>query len=507
MRRKGFFSEKIGTYDNFLAAFVNSAKKKSAEKRRRIKNFSSDLEKNLTDLLISFRDGTFRTSEYSYFTICDRKQRLISKLPYRDHVFHWALMNVIEDYFTRSFTAYTYSGILGRGPHKYFRIIRRKLCQYPEKTTHFLLIDVKKFYPNIWHVAIKELLARKLKDQHLLKILYEIIDSIEGDTGLPIGTKFSQFLSGIVLSPLDHALKRCFNILNNPILVDYYTRRYISEKIDNARTDKDLEELSKGSQYLVEQFRSYLRRNDFCYRLADDILVLHNDSVFLHFLVEWCGLFLATELKLTLNHKWKVRRVDAHGIDTGGYIHFHTNVKVRKRTKRALCRHVAVLRKKGISEDEIRKKISSRLGFIKYSDCKQLLKKIGMETSKKRLGQKIKDKRTPWEDLTSDRKRKFEDILYDTRLPEEKRGLESDKIIELIDYKIEDSKIEKNADGSPKKCIIIRYKWQGEEWYSFTGSGVLIKQALTEFNKSDLPADTVIKVFENKFNKKFYRFT
>ena len=58
-----------------------------------------------------------------------------------------------------------------------------------------------------------------------------------------------------------------------------------------------------------------------------------------------------------------------------------------------------------------------------------------------------------------------------------------------------------------KKCLVIRYKWQGEEWYSFTGSGVLIDQALTEFGKEDLPCDAVVKILENKFKKKFYRFT
>lgn len=129
-----------------------------------------------------------------------------------------------------------------------------------------------------------------------------------------------------------------------------------------------------------------------------------------------------------------------------------------------------------------------------------------MET-RKRLGQKIRDKKSPWTDLAADRKRKFEDILYDTRLPEEERGDENEKLIELLDYKIEDSKIEKESDGTPKKCLVIRYRWKGEEWYSFTGSGVLIDQALTEFSKEDLPADTVVKVLENKFKKKFYRFT
>ena len=81
------------------------------------------------------------------------------------------------------------------------------------------------------------------------------------------------------------------------------------------------------------------------------------------------------------------------------------------------------------------------------------------------------------------------------------------RLIELIDYKIEDSKIERNEDGTPKKCLAIRFRWKGEERYAFTGSAVLIDQALTDFSHEDLPVDTVIKVLTNKFGKKFFRFT
>ena len=86
-----------------------------------------------------------------------------------------------------------------------------------------------------------------------------------------------------------------------------------------------------------------------------------------------------------------------------------------------------------------------------------------METPRKRLGQVIRNKKSPWDDLPADRKIKFEDILYDTRLSEDKRGPEDDKLIELIDYKIEDSKIEKNEDGTPKKCLAIRFRWKEED--------------------------------------------
>jgi hypothetical protein len=255
-----------------------------------------------------------------------------------------------------------------------------------------------------------------------------------------------------------------------------------------------------------------LKRLDFVFGFVDDVVILHTDTVFLHFIVEWVGLYLGRELHVELNPKWHVGHVDKEGIDTGGYVHYHTHTRLRKRNKKALCRQVAKLKKKGLPLEEIRKACSSRTGFASHADSINLLNTLGME--KRRLGQKIRDKRSPFEGLGTDRKKKFEELLYDTRLPEEERGEEEEKEIELLDYKIEDSKIETEqvmVDGElrtvPKKCLVIRYNWQGEQWYSFTGSGVLIEQARTEFSKEDLPAPTVIKVLVNKKNKKFYRFT
>ena len=504
MRRKGDFSGDIARKENYYKAFDHASKNKHGKKA--IIKFEADLEKNLSDLLYSFENGTFVTSPYRFMTVHEPKKRLIGMLPFPDHVQHWAMLNEVEDYFTRSFSAYTYGGVRGRGPHAYMRMIRKVLRKYPERTTDYLLCDIHHFYPTVNHPVLKSQLRTRIKDNHLLRRLDEIIDSVEGDTGMFPGTKLAQFFSLVYLYLFDHDLKRCFHVGECPALVEYYTKRYIEESIATAKTEHDYEELSKGIQYLSDRFKGYLNRLDFCYRLADDVLILHEDTVFLHLVIEWIGLYYANELRIGLNPRWKIGHV-TDGVDTGGYVHFPDRVRVRKRYKVALCRQIARLRKKGLPDEEIRKRASSRIGFIQHADTSNLLNKLGMETPRKRLGQVIRNKKSPWEDLPADRKMRFEDILYDTRIPEDKRGPEDDKLIELIDYKIEDSKIERNEDGTPKKCLAIRFRWKGEERYAFTGSAVLIDQALTDFSHEDLPVDTVIKVLTNKFGKKFFRFT
>ena len=83
--------------------------------------------------------------------------------------------------------------------------------------------------------------------------------------------------------------------------------------------------------------------------------------------------------------------------------------------------------------------------------------------------------------------------------------------------------IEKNEDGTPQQRIAIRYQmidcvtgadtdtptyvWKEGDWYSFSGSKVMIDQAENDFSHEDLPLVTVIREFTNKNRKRFYKFT
>jgi RNA-directed DNA polymerase len=75
-------------------------------------------------------------------------------------------------------------------------------------------LDIKKFYPNIDHQILKQLLRRKFKDEDLLWLLDEIIDSAPG---LPIGNYLSQYFANFYLTYFDHWIKEVKG-------VEYYFR-------------------------------------------------------------------------------------------------------------------------------------------------------------------------------------------------------------------------------------------------------------------------------------------
>ena len=115
MKRINGLYDKICTLDNLHLAYGKARKGKG--KTFGVLSFENNLMENINQLYIELLNETYRTSEYETFTIYEPKERLISRLPFRDRVIHHAIMNVMEDIWVSVFIANTYSCIKTRGIH------------------------------------------------------------------------------------------------------------------------------------------------------------------------------------------------------------------------------------------------------------------------------------------------------------------------------------------------------------------------------------------------------
>lgn len=546
MKRKGYISPHIETKRNFELAFDGFSEHKKA--RITVRKFEEDLDGNLAALLEAYLTENWRTSPYTDKRIFDRKNRIVSKLPIQDHVIQWASCLHVEPLLCNSFIRKSCSCVKGRGTHDFVDLLRKDLNSSYEDTYYFVQLDVHHFFPNINHELMKESLRVKIKDAKLLRFLDEFIDSYP--SGLPLGVKISQILANYFLASFDRLAIRVFDILADPDKFAYWCGRYVSHHIHIAGRDNEAE-LCKGASYLKSKFGKYVKQGlKHYFRFADNIVILHRDKAFLHLVTEMAIMILARDYLLPVNKSWNVRPVHAGGIDVCGYVSFHGHRLLRKRNKKDLCRQVARLRKKGFSPEEIRLRCASRIGFALHANSRNLLRKLNINMEK-RLGAVIKNRKVqiPFKGMRFDQKKAFADLVC--KEGQEEQGY---KIL-LIDYTVEDSKVEKEDvivtvdDGNggtkqekrtrPKKCLVIRYKRiletiiepteddeenetyifekaknkdgsymdKDAEFYSFTGSTVMLEQALSDFQKEDLPCPTVIKEFTNKMNKKFYKFT
>lgn len=546
MKRKGHISPHIETKRNYELAFDGFSEHKKA--RITVRKFEEDLDGNLAALLEAYLTESWHTSPYTDERIFDRKSRIISKLPIKDHVQQWASCLHVEPLLCETFIRKSCSCVKGRGTHDFVNLLRKDLNSSYEDTYYFVQLDVHHFFPNINHELMKTSLRAKIKDPKLLRFLDEFIDSYP--SGLPLGVKISQILANYFLASFDRLAIRVFDILADPDKFAYWCGRYVSHHIHIAGRDNEAE-LCKGASFLKSKFRKYVKQGLKYYsRFADNIVILHRDKAFLHLVTEMVIMILARDYLLPVNKSWNVRPVHAGGIDVCGYVSFHDHRLLRKRNKKDLCRQVAMLRKKGFSPEEIRLRCASRIGFALHANSRNLLRKLNINMEK-RLGAVIKNRKVqiPFKGMRFDQKKAFADLVC--KEGQEEQGY---KIL-LIDYTVEDSKVEKEDvivtvdDGNggtkqekqtrPKKCLVIRYKRiletiiepteddeenetyifekaknkdgsetdKDAEFYSFTGSTVMLEQALSDFQKEDLPCPTVIKEFTNKMNKKFYKFT
>ncbi len=325
MKRIGYLFEKVCDLENIRLAEINAGAGKGS--RKEVAQFRANLEQNLSDLREELVNKTYHTSAYTCFIKHEPKERVIFKLPYRDRVVQWAIMQVLVPIWTPIFTRDTYACIKGRGVHSLLRRLRKDLQNDPDGTIFCYKIDIRKFYPSITHSILKEVIRKRIKDPDLLWLLDDIIDSADG---VPIGNYISQYFANLYLAELDHIAKEQWHI-------KYY------------------------------------------YRYADDIVILSDSKEFLHGIHSKMVQYIAEHRRLELKQNYQIFPVEARGIDFVGYVVRHEYCLARKRNKKALCKIVAKLRKKGLTNEEIRLRVASRLGFIVHADSKHLIEILGVK--------------------------------------------------------------------------------------------------------------------------------
>ena len=202
MKRINNLYPQIYSIENLMLA--DSIARKGKSNQPGIIMHDKNRDKNIQVLHEMLKNKTYKTSDYTTFTIFEPKERIIYRLPYfPDRITHHAVMNILERIFVSTFTADTYSCIKGKGIHAAAKAVKIALKDV-SATEYCLKLDIKKFYPNIDHDILKCLIRKKIKDKDLLWLLDEIIDSTDG---LPIGNYLSQYFANFYLSYFDHWIK------------------------------------------------------------------------------------------------------------------------------------------------------------------------------------------------------------------------------------------------------------------------------------------------------------
>lgn len=328
-RARGLF-KLLYDIDNLKNAHINARKCKTFYDD--VKMVDCNTEKYLYLLQSKIKMHEYKTSKYESFIKNDgKKVREIFKLPYYpDRIFQWALIQVIEPYLLKNFTDDTYSAIPGRGTYAVYKKLKKALNKDNNGTKWCLKIDIKKYYPSINKRILKEKYEKIIKDKDVLFYINEIIDSTDGETGVPIGNYFSQYSGNLYLSCFDHWIKEIKHIKW------YY--RYMDDMVFLASTKEELQEL-------IFPVINYLSEN----------------------------------LHLTVKKNWCIFKVEDRGIDFVGYVFRHNSIRLRKSIVKTIVKVSRAIwmraKKNMLINYHMYCSINSLCGWLKHCDSGGLFDK------------------------------------------------------------------------------------------------------------------------------------
>ncbi len=286
--------EKIISIESLLASWREFLRDKKTNKD--VQLFQQNLMKNICDLHNDLTSFSYIHGGYEFFPINDPKPRDIHKAEVIDRLLCHALYRKLYPFFDGTFISESYSCRLRKGAHRaldQFTKFGHEMSKNNTRTCWVLKCDIRKFFANIDHQILFEILAQYITDENVAWLLVKVVTSFESraQAGLPLGNLTSQLFVNIYMNEFDQFMKHTI----------------------------------KAKCYI---------------RYADDFVILSDDRNYLKELIPKISDFLDTRLKLSL-HPDKVSIATlASGVDFLGWVHFPDHRVLRTVTKKRMFRNI-----------------------------------------------------------------------------------------------------------------------------------------------------------------------
>ena len=241
MKKHRHLFEQFASWDNMYDGYLLARRNKRY--KRDVLAYSANLEENLIDAVNRLRWKEYRVEKLHEFQEYYPKKRIIMALPFADRVINCAAYNILWPIYARSFYEHSYGSIQGRGPIKAAQQVQywMRLVQNKPEKWYLGKADIAKFFYRIpIEVQLREL-GRPIDDPDMMWFLETAIKADGRPMGLPIdsvdvfeaerisgigmqtGSLISQVAGNVVLSPVDHFMKR-------EVGIPYYIR-YMDDMI------------------------------------------------------------------------------------------------------------------------------------------------------------------------------------------------------------------------------------------------------------------------------------
>lgn len=317
MKRKNDLYENMISYNNILSVYKKI--KNSTKNKKEVYNYELNLNQNLLDTLFSLSKSTYVFSKYNIFLIREPKYRLIMSESFPDKVVNHLFSKYVLSYALQSTlinsNVATRTDKGSKEAYNQFIKYTNKLI-YEKKKIYVLKIDISKYFYNINHNIMINMVSEKIKDERVLDMLKVILDTTDNDYvnktilsvvnreiykvnklnistiekeklikelksiplyrkgyGLPIGNMSSQILAVFFLNKVDHFIKEKLGC-------KYYIR-YMDDLVILGNDKEELKNVFENVSKYIESFDLNVNNKSGIYSLSDGVNFLgYNFRVF-----------------------------------------------------------------------------------------------------------------------------------------------------------------------------------------------------------------------------------
>lgn len=348
MEKHSHVFERFATFQNLYDGYLLARRLKRY--KREVLIYSANLEDNIVTDLHRLLDKTYHTGVPHPFYEIFPKKRLIHSLPFNDRVVNCAAYLQLWPIYSKSFYEHSYGSIPKKGTVKAVNKLQTWLRLVSRKPDSWYIgkLDVAKFFFRVpVEVQLREL-GRPLDDPDMMWFLETAIrvdgrplglplDCTDVETaeripgiGMQVGSLISQMSANVVLTSLDHYIKRVLK-------VPYYIR-YMDDMVILCPSKQETWDVAAG----VDEF-------------------------------------LRSHLGLQLNRKTAVMPVK-HGTEFIGRYVTPEKILLRKSTTLRVKRHLAHLMKQyavgRVTLEHCLIVLVAYLGLLKHTDSEALKEKI-----------------------------------------------------------------------------------------------------------------------------------
>lgn len=317
MKRKNDLYENMISYNNILSVYKKI--KNSTKNKKEVYNYELNLNQNLLDTLFSLSKSTYVFSKYNIFLIREPKYRLIMSESFPDKVVNHLFSKYVLSYALQSTlinsNVATRTDKGSKEAYNLFIKYTNKLI-YEKKKNYVLKIDISKYFYNINHNILMNMVSEKIKDERVLNMLKVILDTTDNDYinktilsvvnkeiykvnklnistsekeklinelksiplyrkgyGLPIGNMSSQILAVFFLNKVDHFIKEKLGC-------KYYIR-YMDDLVILGNDKEELKNIFESVSKYIESFDLNVNKKSGIYSLSNSVNFLgYNFKVF-----------------------------------------------------------------------------------------------------------------------------------------------------------------------------------------------------------------------------------